>query len=101
MGESSSASRDDVRRIHQRIDEMVAISGEIRGDVKAIKASCGPCREEVAEHKAILHGDNSDGLRTEVAIMRRSWRNVTRGMWTMGTAVLALILAAVKNVMGW
>ncbi len=101
MSESSNTTRDDVRRIHQRIDEMVAISGEIRGDVKAIKASCGPCRKEVTEHKAILHGPNGDGLKTEVAIMRRSWHFVTRGMWVMGAAVLTLIVAAVKNMVGW
>ncbi len=100
MGESTSASRDDVRRLHVRIDEIVMISGEIRGDVKAIKASCEPCRKEVAEHKAILHG-NGEGLRTEVAIMRRSWRNVSWIVGVVAVAVVGLVGAAVKKAVGW
>ena len=102
MGETSDTSREDARRMHARIDEIVAISGEIRGDVREIKASCKPCQKQVAQHKTLLYGNSDDkGLKTEVTMMRQTWRNVGRGMWALCAVVLTLAGKAVKNVMGW
>ena len=101
MGDDN-ATRADVQRMHGRVDELVTLVGKVHGDVKALHVACQPCRKLVAEHeRMLLHGNNGSGMATEVEIMRRSWKKISRAFWAMAVAVVSMAVAMARETLGW
>ena len=102
MSENGSDCPVKCRRVHSRVDELIAKMGEIHSDVKALRVSCQPCRKLVEKHERLMmEGSNGDGMLTEVAIMRRNWRSVKWAFRATALAVLSLAVAILINTMGW
>lgn len=99
-------TRDDVTRIHERMDELFGAVSTIQQDVAALKATCPGCTGSIGNLKTILYGPPSNGsnpgLIGRVASLensRHTARWAFRLMWTALFMLAGAVLGGAAQ--GW
>ena len=62
---------EETRRVYDKIDKLAESVAALHGDVKAIRASCEPCKRQVDRLVVTVYGADNEGLATKVG--RVNW----------------------------
>jgi hypothetical protein len=55
-------SEEDLKRIHERLDDLFAQSGDVKAAIKRIEEQLGPCKADVEKLKGTVYGNGQTGL---------------------------------------
>ena len=80
--------------------ELRTLIVETHGMVSEMKGSCVQCQAQIQRHEVAINGNGQDGLRSDVAKLKDFRRNVRWGLTGLGTAIVALVSAAVSWALG-
>ncbi len=58
---------EDLKRIHERFDDLCTQTAEVKAAVKRIEDQLAPCKADVAQLKGTVYGNGQTGLTTRVA----------------------------------
>lgn len=75
---------EDIRRIHERLDDVIKVLSDMQADIREIKVQCKPCRR-------IVSGNGKNSLETRLTLLESVSQKRTKVFWLSLTGIVALV----------
>lgn len=96
---SDEENRKEIVRVHERLDDLFELIGDVRGEVSKVAAVCPGARKTVEKHERSLYGDNgTPGIVAAVDGLKREQRQREKRLAGIVGAVQAFVAAAVVGL---